>query len=106
MAVHCTLGVAQTSTVGEIPGFEQDDTWLYPSGIANILSLVLVRKQYCVTYESFLQGTPSFVVHLSNDRKMQLVEYDKGQYYYYMAPLIFKPVTVGAVICGTIHSGS
>ena len=105
MALHCTVGVSRTSTVGEFPGFEQDDTWLYPSGIANILSLVLVRKQYRVTYESFLQGTPSFVVHLSNDRKMKFVESYQGLYYYYMAPLIFKPVTVGAVICTTIHSG-
>ena len=106
MAVHCTLGVAQTSTVGEFPGFEQDDTWLYPSGIANILSLVLVRKQYHVTYESSLQGTPSFMVHIFNDRKMQFVESYQGLYYYYMAPLIFKPVTVGSVICTNIHSGS
>ena len=82
MAVHCTVGVARTSTVGEFPVFEQDDTWLYPSGISDILSLVMVRKRYRVTYDIPLQGIPSFMVHLSNDRKMQFFEYDKGLYYY------------------------
>ena len=35
---------------------------------------------------------------------MQLEESDWVLYYYYMAPLIFKPATLGAVICATTHS--
>ena len=106
MAVHCTVGVARTSTVGEFPGFEHDYNWIYPSSISNILSVVLIRNRYRVTYEISLKGTPSIMVHLSNYRKMQFVESYQGLYYYYMAPLIFKPVTVGSVICTNIHSGS
>ena len=44
------------------------------------------------------------MVHLSNNRNVQIIESDRGLYYYDMAPLISKPATMGAVIYTTIHS--
>ena len=70
MAVHCTIGLAQTITVGYFPGFNQDNTWIYP----NTLSIALVHKRYRVTYDSALKGATSFVVHLVKDRTIQFVK--------------------------------
>ena len=105
MTVHCNAGVERTSTVGDFPGSEQDNTWLYPIFITNVLLLVLVRKWYCVTYNSALQGDPSFVLRLAKDRTMRFVKSNWGVYYYDMASLLSKPATVGAIVFATIHSG-
>ena len=69
--------MAQTSTVGDFPGFEQDNTWLYTKS----LSIALVCNRYCVTYDNALKGSPYFVVNLVKDRTMQFVESNQGLYY-------------------------
>ena len=68
IAVHCTTGVARTSTVGNLPSFDRDDTWIFTNGIANVLSLALVRNRYLITYNSALQGDPPCIMNLAKDR--------------------------------------
>ena len=77
MAVHCTTVVARTSSVGDFPGFDQDNTWLYP----NALPIALVHKRYHVTYDSALKGDTSFVVYLVKYRTIQFFKSDQGLYY-------------------------
>ena len=74
MSVHCITGLDQTSKEKDFPGFDQDYTWLYPNGIANALSIVLVRKWYGFTHDSALKGAPSFVVHLVKYRMMRFIK--------------------------------
>ena len=54
------MGLKHTKTIGYLPGY-YDPVWYNPKGIANILSLGLVQKNYPVTYNS--RDRNEFVIH-------------------------------------------
>jgi hypothetical protein len=67
-AIHCNAGIAIVQTVGDLPGYGM--VWFYPDGIANILSLALVQKQFRVTYDS--KNGNEFVVHNQHKRRFAM----------------------------------
>ena len=58
--VHFNARVTHTNKIGDLPGYS-GPAWYNPKGIANILSLGLVQKNYPVTYNS--QDGNKFVIH-------------------------------------------
>ena len=59
MYIHWTSGVTWTNLASDLPGYGA--VWFHPEGIANILSLSLVKAKYCVTFDSANRN--EFVVH-------------------------------------------
>ena len=75
--IHTNSGVRQTNMMGELPGYGQ--VWFYEQGIANILSLAKVKKQFRVTYDSWAGG--SFIVHKPDGTQRVFRECAKGLHY-------------------------
>ena len=50
MHIYCNSGIAQTNTIGDLPGFGK--VWFYEEGIANVLSLALVSDRFRVTMDT------------------------------------------------------
>eukprot|EP00957_Ditylum_brightwellii_P100371 7650700-Ditylum_brightwellii.AAC.1 len=48
--IYSTAGKSTTDLIGDLPGF--GTVWLYPNGIANILSLAKVAKKFSITFDS------------------------------------------------------
>ena len=64
MAIHCNVGVVQTSLVGVIPVFYQETMSYHPQGIPNVISLSLASKYFHITYDS--QDGNFFRLHKSD----------------------------------------
>jgi hypothetical protein len=75
MHIHCNAGVVVVKTVGDLIGY--GTVWFYPQGIANILSLALVQKQFYITFDS--TNNNGFIVH--NESKRKFVMSVRGLYY-------------------------
>ena len=52
LILYCKAGKADISKKGDLKG--QGTVWLYPEGIANILSLSNIQRKYRVTHDSTL----------------------------------------------------
>eukprot|EP00957_Ditylum_brightwellii_P153027 11648703-Ditylum_brightwellii.AAC.1 len=76
LKIHSTAGTSQTDDEGDLPGF--GTVWLYKNGIANILSLALVRKRFRVTYDS---DTNEFYVHKPDGGTHIFKQSERGLYY-------------------------
>jgi hypothetical protein len=64
MKVRCNLGIQTTNKMGYLGSFPKP-VWYDPKGIANIMSLFVVQKFYCVTYD--VMNGNSFKVDLGNN---------------------------------------
>ena len=77
LTIYSTGGKSVTRQVGDLPGF--GEVWYHPGGIANILSLALVKKHFRITYDSHSDNT--FHVHLGNEKVQSFHESKQGLYY-------------------------
>jgi hypothetical protein len=75
MHIHCNAGIVVVRTIGDLAGY--GTVWFYPDGIANILSLALVQKQFRVTFDSTTGN--EFTVHNRSMRKFPMST--RGLYY-------------------------
>ena len=69
MKIACQAGTSITTMVGDLSGFKSP-IWYTPNGIANVLSLLSVRKMYRVRYVSDT-NIPYFAV----DRRQNIEVY-------------------------------
>ena len=77
MFIHCTVGVAKTNLIGDLPGY--GTVWYHPGGIANILSLSKVKEKYRVTFDS--DKNNQFVVHRADGSQRVFQQSSRGLYY-------------------------
>ena len=77
LSLHCNAGVTTVDKVGDLPGYGM--VWFYEDGIANILSLNNVKKNYHVTYNSI--ACDCFEVHKVDSTKHVFKPYKKGLFY-------------------------
>ena len=80
MHVYCDAGKVIIRTVADWPGFVE--VWFHRGGIANILSLVLVKEMFRITYD-IAMGTDAntFVVHKKDGNQRKFVQSTWGLYY-------------------------
>ena len=81
MHIHCNAGITRMNLVGDLSRY--GTVWYHPDGIANILSLAEVRKQFHVTYHSSQQN--EFAVHKPDRTTKQFVQSDRGLFYLNMS---------------------
>ena len=95
LTIYSTGGKSMTRQVGDLPGF--GEVWYHPEGIANILSLALVKKLFRITYDSHSDNT--FHVHLGNSKIRSFHESKQGLYYSDMRTRsgVFENVLVNTV---------
>ena len=80
MHVYCNAGKAIIRTVADWPGF--GEVWFHRGGIANILSLVLVKEIFRITYDSAMDTySNTFVVHKKDGNQQKFVQLTWGLYY-------------------------
>ena len=77
MVLHCNASTASVSKKGDLKGY--GTMWYHPDGIANILSLNIVKKNYRATFDSKLED--GFVVHNGNLSQCVFEPSKKGLYY-------------------------
>ena len=77
MFIHCTVGVAKTNLIGDLPGY--GTVWYHPGGIANILSLSKVKEKYRVTFDS--DKNNQFIVHQADGTQRVFQQSSRGLYY-------------------------
>ena len=77
MHIHCNASITRTNLVGDLSGY--GTVWYHPDGIANILSLAEVCKQFHVTYDSAQQN--EFVVHNPDGTMKRFIQSDRGLFY-------------------------
>eukprot|EP00957_Ditylum_brightwellii_P142929 10890079-Ditylum_brightwellii.AAC.1 len=75
--IYSTAGKSTTDLIGNLPSF--GTVWLYPDGIANILSLAKVAEKLPVTFDS--SDGQGFVVHKSNGSVRSLKKSRNGLFY-------------------------
>ena len=78
--VHGHRGKGRTHLYGTVARIN-DRVWLDEEGIANILALCLMRKQFCITYDNHKHGA-CFYVHKLNGSKVEFREHRGGLYYH------------------------
>ena len=73
MHVYCNAGKVIIWTVADWPGFVE--VWSHRGGIANILSLAVVKEMFRITYDSAM-GTDAntFVVHKKDGNQCNVVQ--------------------------------
>ena len=76
MRIRCNAGVTTTNLKGWLGDFPPEPVWYNPHGVANIMSLFIVKKYYRVRYDS-------------SKRDVMLVTKPSG------ATMIFKPTEKG-----------
>ena len=78
--VYCNARKVIIQTVADWPVF--GEVWFHRGGIANILSLVLVKEMFCITYNSAM-GTDAntFLVHKKDGNQHKFVQFTRGLYY-------------------------
>jgi hypothetical protein len=78
MSVRCNAGVLRkTNQQGRLGNFPEP-VWYNPKGVANILSLALVKAHYRVTYDS--KGGDTFVVTDNHGLKLHFQPTKNGLY--------------------------
>ena len=77
MHIHCNAGITRTNLMGEFSRY--GTVWYLPDGIANILSLAEVCRQFHVTYDSSKQN--EFVVHNPDGSIKCFIQSERGLYY-------------------------
>ena len=77
LTIFSTGGKSFTDKIGDLPGF--GTVWFHEKGIANILSLALVKRKYRVTYDS--QNGNTFDVYINDQDVRKFYESDTGLYY-------------------------
>ena len=80
MAIHCNGGTARTNLAGRLPGLDNETIWFHRNGIANVISLALVKEHFRVTFDSAAGNT--FVVHKPDGSTIEFQQSDRGLYYY------------------------
>ena len=75
--IHCNSGSTTTDMEGDLPGY--GTVWYHPSGIANILSLGRVWKQYHITFDSEVGNR--FLVTKPDGTTFEFKESPTGLYY-------------------------
>ena len=71
LLVHCSVGVTHTKKLGD-PSIYSNPVWYNHRGIANILSLRMVQKNYLVTYNS--QYGNEFSIHSPHWPKLKMAK--------------------------------
>ena len=79
ITVHGHRGSGKTHMYGHVHGIN-DRIWIDEDGIANVLALCLIQRQYRVTYDNWKQ--PCFYVHKPNGDIITFQE-DKGGLHYH-----------------------
>jgi hypothetical protein len=74
MSIMCNAGLAKMNLIGDLPGY--GEVWFNPNGIANILSMSEVEKDYPITYEN-----QTFTIHKDADTKRHFTKSKQGRYY-------------------------
>jgi hypothetical protein len=77
MKVQSTAGVTYTDMIGELDGY--GTVWYYPDGIANILSLSRVRRDFPVVYNSEEENV--FKMKRKDGSYREFQQADSGLYY-------------------------
>jgi hypothetical protein len=96
MKVQSTAGVTYTDLVGDLDGY--GTVWYYPEGIANILSLSKVRRDFPVTYNSEKDNV--FKMKRKDGSYRTFVQADSGLYYSVMDE---KSLDQGATLINTVE---
>ena len=80
MHVYCNSGKLIIRTVADCPGF--GEVWFHRGGIANILSLSLVKEMLHITYDSAMgKYANTFVVHKKDSNQWKFIQSARGLYY-------------------------
>jgi hypothetical protein len=74
MSIMCNAGLTKTKLVGDLPGF--GEVWFNPNGIANILSMSQVEREFPITYEN-----QNFTIHKTDGTKRHFTKSEQGLYY-------------------------
>ncbi|GAX11354.1 hypothetical protein FisN_22Lu047 [Fistulifera solaris] len=77
LRINTNAGVATTNMMADLRGY--GSVWFYRQGIANILSLALVKKKFRVTFDS--GDGNAFILHKEDGETRQFQESDGGLYY-------------------------
>ena len=77
MHIHCNVGITRTNLMGDFSGYRM--VWYHPDGIANILSLAEVHKQFHAPYDSSKRN--EFIVHKPDGSTKQFIQCERGLYY-------------------------
>ena len=75
--IHCNAGITRKNLVGDFSGY--GTVWYHPDGIANILSLAEVCRQFHVTYDSSKHN--EFIIHKPDGSTKQFIQSERGLYY-------------------------
>ena len=78
--VHGHRGKGHTHLHGRVKGINKQ-VWLDLEGIANILALCLMRKQFRITYDNHTSGA-CFYVHKKKGKAVRFQEHPGGLYFY------------------------
>ena len=78
MHIYCNAGKASTNWVGDLDGV--GTVWFHKNGIANILSLSLIKELYRVTFDSAADNVFKMYVR-SGDTYRGFGESPRGLYY-------------------------
>ena len=93
LRIHTQAGTVTTNWVGDFRGF--GTVWYCKGGIANILSLAMVKNKYRVTYDS--NENNAFVIHKDDGTTRTFKQSRKGLYY-----LDAKGSETGAALVSTV----
>ena len=77
MRIRCYAGVRVTNLVGDLPGY--GPVWIDPKGIANVLSLKLVKEKYHIEYDS--ENNNGFLVTKPTGERFKFVQSGSGLHY-------------------------
>ena len=77
MRIRCNAGVRVTNLVRDLLGY--GPVWFDPRGIANVLSLKLVKEKYHVEYDS--ENNDGFVVTKPTGERFKFVQTGSGPHY-------------------------
>ena len=77
MRIRCNAGVRVTNLVGDLPGY--GPVWIDPKGIANVLSLKLVKEKYHIQYDS--ENIDGIVVTKPTGERFKFVQSGSGLHY-------------------------
>ena len=78
--VHGQFGNGRTHWYGTAKGVKYR-VWLNENGLANILALCLMRRQFRITYDNWNNGA-CFIVHKTDGTVVRFVEHEGGLYFH------------------------
>src|SRR5688572_3839069 len=77
---YCIAGIATTDLIGNIPGLENYEVWFHPKGIANVLSLAMIKEDHRVTYN--IKDGNRIRVHKTCSTTRDFHQLDDGLYHH------------------------